>query len=383
MEEEYPLNSESSEGRNNINTEEHVIDDSEIEALRDKAFTPEFRELVSKITGHSGREKDVLELSRDELLQKYHILFYRISNLLDLDTIDSSFNQFAFHEDALFDSLCEHVRMTMKQKGFPPFAFISFDFEKSSYLPVFHTLADFQESEIVFDIHENLIRKIFASKSGILLKSDEIEEDLYLRKRMACISDNPECAYYFCAVRTIADRILGSGKNTARIADVVGNSAVMMISFNPEMETEIQKQENIFNVLVHDLSLHLVLLNTLVMKRQAAYGITGLERSIHVLDYLYAVFRELGNGSIYVLRCNECSTRELYYTFRYLQEKVKQMLSGSSALMRVGADTAALFLCEHDREAVLDACGEYLKLFPNAISFHEWDYNKIFHFGIS
>ena len=52
MDEEYPLNPGSVEGAGNDGMEGHAIDESEIEALREKAFTPEFRELVSKITGH-------------------------------------------------------------------------------------------------------------------------------------------------------------------------------------------------------------------------------------------------------------------------------------------------------------------------------------------
>ncbi|HPB84097.1 MAG TPA: hypothetical protein PK200_18840, partial [Spirochaetota bacterium] len=82
MVQEYPLNAESDEDTVHEEKADSVINDYDIEALREKAFTPEFRELVSKITGHSVREKNVHELSREELLQKYHILFYQTSNLL-------------------------------------------------------------------------------------------------------------------------------------------------------------------------------------------------------------------------------------------------------------------------------------------------------------
>ncbi|HON78513.1 MAG TPA: hypothetical protein PK544_08500 [Spirochaetota bacterium] len=381
MEEEYPLDSGIVEDAGSDAVEGHAVDESEIEALREKAFTPEFRELVSKITGHSGREKDIHDLSRDELLRKYHTLFYKTSNLLDYDSINSAFNQFSFHEDALFDSLCSHIQTIMEQKGFPSFAFISFDFGKSSYLPVFHTLKEIQEVSVVFDIHENFIRKIFSSKTGIFLKREEIEGDIYLRKRMECISDDPGCTYYFCAVRTIAEHTLGTVNNINHIADIAGNSAVFMVSF--DSGDDIQGTGNIFDILARDLPLHLILLNTLGMKRQAAYSITGLERNISIFDYLFTIYRDLGSGSIFVLRCNDCSSRELYYTFRYLQERMKRILSGSSALMRVGADTAALFLCDYDRAAVFAVFKDHEKLFPDAVSLQEWDYNKIFHFGMS
>jgi hypothetical protein len=381
MVQEYPLNAELDEDTGHEETTGRAIDDNDIEALREKAFTPEFRELVSKITGHSVREKSVHELSREELLQKYHTLFYQTSNLLDLDTINNSFNQFSFHEDALFDSLCSHLHKIMKRNGFPFFVFLSFDFEKSSYVPVFHTVEDAADGSIVFDIHENLIKRIFSSKQGIWLTRDAIETDPYLRKRMTCSGNNPDCAYYFCAVRTIAERVFDSGKNIARIADAVGNSAVIMVSV--DAQTELQRVDNIFDIISHNLSLHLILLSHLVMKRQAAYSITGLERSITVLDYLFTMYKVLGSGSIYVLRCNECRTREFYYTFRYLQEKISQILSGSSALMRVGADTAAIFLSNPDRTAVFSIYENHVNLFPGSISLQEWDYNKIFHFGIS
>jgi len=381
MVQEYPLNAESDEDTVHEEKADSVINDYDIEALREKAFTPEFRELVSKITGHSVREKNVHELSREELLQKYHILFYQTSNLLDLDTINNSFNQFSFHEDALFDSLCSHLHDTMERNGFPSFVFLSFDFEKSSYVPAFHTLKEIQESSIVFDIHENLIKRIFSSKQGIWLTRDAIETDPYLRKRMTCDDNNPDCAYYFCAVRTIADRVFNSRKEVSHISDAVGNSAVIMISI--DAQTDLKRTENIFEILMHNLSLHLILLSHLVMKRQAAYSITGLERSITVLDYLFTMYKVLGSGGIYVLRCNGCPTRELYYTFRYLQEKIIHILSGNSALMRVGADTAAIFLSDCDRAAVFSICENHGMMFPDSISLQEWDYNKIFHFGIS
>ena len=269
----------------------------------------------------------------------------------------------------------------MEQKGFPSFAFISFDFGKSSYLPVFHTMEKIQEDTVVFDIHENFIRKVFTSKSGLFLKRKEINEDLYLRKRMECINEDPECAYYFCALKTIAERMFGGSKDITQNADIAGNSAIIMVSVNTS--NDMPGAGTIYDILTRDLPLHLILLGTLVMKRQAAYGITGLGRSISVLDYLFTIYRELGSGSIFVLRCNECSSREVYYTFRYLQEKIRHLLSGSSALVRVGADTAALFLCDHDRDMVFTVFGDHVSLFPNSVSLQEWDYNKIFHFGMS
>lgn len=335
-----------SESNNNIESIELDLD-----RVREKTFNKELGFLVDKVISHESpdegeeMEEEILDfepptIKESDLLQRFHNLFYRAINLMGLNYVNAGFNQFELSLDTVRDNLEDAVHDEMRAMNFDSYSVLFYDIDKGCFTPCINNIYNLKDENIIIDKNEDLYNSIDESSTGIMLGSRTIKNNIYLRKRFK--TDEYKFSYYFLSLKNAAQKFFNETESGAA-RDIPGKSLfpVLIIQL---YDHENQSAAAVFNKLRDRLSIHFIFLARKLIKKTQSRKTGSLKDFVDSVEYNLQLFRKDEDSCCYIIRCVNQLSKEILFIIKYLHTKLKQILSGSSVILRTEKDRFIIFL---------------------------------------
>ena len=334
-----------------------------INIIRQRTFNKELRELLAKIRSNESQRNDKAinmdEISEEELIKRFHILFYRSVNLIGLSDINSNLNPYLLPNYFFKDNLEQNILYEMQNLSLPEYAILSYNLEKKCYIPVYCYIDDIIEDNIAIDICEELYTQILDSKYGIILNYQSINNNIFLKKRFSsnCQNDS-QYLLYFVSFKNIFSNLL-SEMNLIGIENIrnIHLSQILMIRIKDGMGENIV--ESIYNKIIDKLIIHFLLLEKRVFGQILKVDYENIYSLFNILEFFIRIFSKFYDGVGYIIKCKNYFKKENLFIFQYLLLKFKNTLSAKSIISQLANDKFLILTKESEGEIVEQIVKEF------------------------
>ncbi len=354
--------------------------DIDLDRVREKTFNKELGDLVEKIRSHELVEEHeeaeeipdiaLSEMREDDLLLKYHNLFYRAVNLIGSAGINAGFNQFELSLNTMKDELEKHIDAEMKRLSFRCYSILKYDLEKKCYKAAVNHIEGIDESNIIIDPNEELWKNIYDNKKGLIIGSKAINNSVYLRKRFQP-SGRPASgfSYFFASFRNLAlDFFSGLERPAGRELPYRSLFPILII----RLDNEETRPDPVFCKIRDRLAVHFIFLaRKLIMKTHAAR--TESHRDLYnVMDYNLKMFQRDSDGLCYIINCTAPLTKEILFVLKYLHIKLKETLSKRAVISRIAKHRFVVMLAKQEMRALNGVVADFNKFYSNIFALKEF-----------
>ncbi len=339
------------------------VDPLDLDKIREKTFTSEFKELVSRVTAHDDRAKDLAQATSEELQLLFQSLFYRAAALDGLDEVHSAFNPLLISRDAPEADCAEYIRLALERMGHSGYAILSYQRASRALYPVINTIRDIRTEDLVFNINEKTIERVLSSKRGLMVDSAFIENNIFMKKRWSGAIRIQGVRYFIVSIQNLIADYLDSLPSCVNI-DRTGTTGILILRLT---EGEIDRgKESLNRQIASRLALHLVLYNHLALRREALRCGDTLEDAYSLAEYFYSLHVEARGGSIVVIKPLYDSRIESYYGFRYLYIRLTKSVSLNARVIFLKRDAILAFVDAGETDAIVNTVNDFNALFDGA-----------------
>lgn len=332
--------------------------------IREKTFNKELRSLVEKVTTHDSfiniDNKNIDDMSEDELLRQYHKLFYRSIHLEDY----SRTGKIHLPEDLEEENINKYIQNEMQGLGFPEFAILSYNFEKKCYTSSVNNIAGLDVFNLYIDINEEIYEKINASTGGAVIGEDYLQADPSIKKRLGLTSGS---TYYMNSLKHLFWEVLSESEPDKR--DEINDSnfsPVIIVKFD-----ENNRQINASDVsqkLSNQLSLPFLLFSHNELRKSRAKSYENLEGLYRYLEYFYQIFVQYDGGTCLVLTDLDYYSLKSQFKVAYILSKLYNRLSNKSLITQIEKDKIIIFTNNSNAILIKDLVAEWNDIFNNTFS---------------
>lgn len=346
----------------------------DINLLREKTFNKELGQLIGQIFKNEEKNRvdhedplnetdaGVNELTgtadvsipKEELLLEIEKLIYEYK-FSDYVTAMGAFNP--FHEDINvyddIDDLESYLTVSLKQCGFDSYSILKFSVDDSAFRPHFSTFDETFNQNICIGIRDKIFKRINASSTGCIILKNEIEANSFLFKQYMYNAGN----YYFVKLSSLyGNRECEIFKSrTLELTDFSEFlSPVLAILIPEDMDvTEKEIHERLLNYSSLPVSIY--------MLRERMYmDLQGYpyDTILRMID-LFARFFVAEDMFCIILSLHDFSLKENLFLFKYLLSKIKNMLIGSSIIIRASIDRVIILPRNGEFEEISKVIDEF------------------------
>lgn len=323
---------------------------AELDAIRKRTFNPELKNLLTKITSHELTsdeltDEDLTEgnaVDEESLMQRFHELFYKTTNLLDLEDGIPSYNPYSLINKTR-DYLCKDIRRQMNNVSMDDFAILSFDFDMGCYIPSMFNIPEMEKDSLVLDINGDIFQKIVNSNNGLVLDSKTINDNLFLKKTLDFSGiESGNKFLYFLSFKKVYYNFI----NELKINDLASNESshlhsILMVLLD---EKNVQKNDKVLFRKIKSV-LHLQShfydrgsLNEIMNDEKK-----GLNRVLLLLDFFYSHSSKEMNKSVIIIKAIGNVEARSLLLLNYLYTKISAVLSGNTVVSFLNKDCIVIF----------------------------------------
>ncbi len=339
------------------------IDPLDLDKIREKTFTSEFKELISRVTAHDDRVKDLSQANYDDLLLLFQSLFYRAAALDGLDEVHSAFNPFMISRDSPEADCTAHIRTALERMGYSGYAILSYQRSSRALFPSVSTINDIRTEDLIFNINEKTIQRVLSSKRGLLVDSAFIENNIFMKKRWSGAIRLKGVRYYIVAVQSLISDYFDSLASCVNI-DRTGTTGILILRL-PEGDIDRGK-EALHRQIASRLAMHLLLYNHLAFRREILRCGDSLEDAYSLAEYFYSLHVEARGGNIVVIKPLAGSQMEIYYGFRYLYIRLARSVSLNARVLFLKRDAILVFADDAETGTVMNTVDDFNSYFDTA-----------------
>lgn len=326
------------------------IDGFELNKARERTFNKDLSDLVDKIKSQesSPSAADNLEnIDEKELLQKYHKLFYKSVNLINLNTINSDLNQYELDNDLLsYDAQKnnQHIINAMLGLSLSNFSILLYNIKKRSYVPYIHHIDFHNKDNIAISITEDFYSYILNSTNGIIIDRNFLENNKHLNKRFAG-ENHEDNNLYFLSIKNIVHNFIPGLEEETLINDLT-LYPILMVSGN------FSDQKKIFNTIRNRMLIPFLYLEKDVLQKRIKNN-----NLTHVHDNIDTILRILINKNNYIcytLRSLKSKETEATFVISYLYTKIQKYFNDRTLILRTGLDNLLIIINKTDKKNLED-----------------------------
>ncbi len=344
--------------------------------LREKTFTSELRRLVEKVTAHDALESiddgDIDRLSEDELVRRFHALFYRVLHVHHLEDINEGYNPFLAASGLSGENLITSISEKMSGISYPAYALLPYQLEKRCFMPVVSTIADLEMVNLFIDVHDDIYKNIKASTEGIIITPEMIQKDFFLKKRFGSKASSDNDSYYINSIRNIYSGIVAEALPPADVKDIdIDFSPLIIISLKGS--AELLRPPMITRTIALELSIQLLMYAHYQSEGIRPGVVRDLEHAYGILEYLYQLFMQSGKGRCFVLACGDEFSNERRFIISYFLSKLRREVSPKTMIAQLDNRKIMIFACERDFVLVEDMTAILNRLFAGIFTTRIYD----------
>lgn len=341
----------------------HVGSD-ELRKVRERAFDDEFKGLVDRITHHEEEDEiaaldDIPPEERDDaLLNKFHELFYKSGNLLDVQRINPNFNPFIFR-DSLPGSLIHNITNRFNKISLGRFAILHFDIDKDCFRPAINYISDIEESQLVVNMHEELHLSILESSFGVILDQQKIEDDIYLKKRFYLREEYlKDDLFYFLSLKRFFSEFI----DELNLKEFDGLQSIPLF---PILIVQFKGgsgsvgTEEIYRTIKNNLIMQLILYCIEIYRKISEVKPDNLEHAIALLEFYLLSFSRIRRSGMIVITLKKFNEVYMIFIIRYLLSKLNRVLTSKSVLAHLFSDRIFIIAERPEVETALEVLNEF------------------------
>jgi|GEM_PF-6455879 len=339
--------------------------------LREKTFTPELRELVSRISNNEDSDTETADMvtgiktaSRgpNELLRDLHQLFYEVKFSEAIDSTPPTLRQIRqiLETDDSENLMAMNDILTALIPGYDGFAVFRLDIDAGAYVPVMQN----HGSEIINGLSIGLHDKLFGElqKPETIVSASEPESALANGMLSRYLSDNGGKSVTFVALNYIFDQ--GSPEGPHAKERVSTGHLVMALS----CDSDFAGEKGILSILKRECIYHLLLLFADFQFPEESSGVAmaSLQEIIKELEVLRQR-TSTGHGGI-ILLIRGAPGKDLYAAFSFLMVKLQRLTGEESVVIRIWSEVALCMVTPSEIPVIEILIKEFNKTFDN--TFH-------------
>jgi hypothetical protein len=334
--------------------------------IRERTFTPDLRKLVNKVTGQSpDRTKERAfndaemapvgpDITDEELLKKYHRLFYRTLHFKD--RAHASGGYFLSTGNVSFDdsSLNQIITDELSKISSNGFALLSYSISQKSYIPFTNTITDIDIFKIFISLNDDICRLIQRSVDGIIISSDDVVRDPLLKKyfRQLHLPQNTRIYlnFYHNFYIDLPDSL------------TVFSPRPLFNTASPLMIVKVRIEDSahdVYTMIKSTISSCLLFYAANQIRLFQETGTGNFENLFRVLELYYTIFHSKKSGIILKITVDIKASLEYRYILSYLMLKLESHLSGSSMVYQPDRDMLLIFSATDDVQPVERLLNEY------------------------
>lgn len=357
------------EDGNNAAKSEDDVEDSHIESdelrkVRERAFDEEFKGLVDRITQHEEEDEIAAlddippEEREDALLNKFHELFYKSGNLLDVQEINPNFNPFIFR-DSIPGSLIHNITNRFNKISLDRFAILHFDIGKDCFRPAINYISDIEESQIIVNMHEELHLNILQSPFGVILDQQQIEDDIYLKKRFHLREEYlKDDLFYFLSLKRFFSEFIDE-LNLGEFEGLQGIPLfpILIVQFkggNGSVSTE-----EIYRTIKNNLIMQLILYCIELYRKISEVKPDSLEHATALLEFYLLSFSRIRRSGLIIITLKQFNEVYMIFIIKYLLSKLNRVLTSKSVLAHLFSDRIFIIAERPEVETALEILKEF------------------------
>jgi hypothetical protein len=351
----------------------------EIERIREKTFDSEFKDLVSRVTSHRPGDRDLEKDAEQDLIRRFHELFYRASGLFWLEEACPRADHLDYELASLEDSLALNIYSEMDNLGLRNFAVLAYDFLKKSFACRLNHITQFNRDNLVMDIDEPLFRRIMKSRRGVYVDSASVERDPFLKKRfLQTDREARQGVLYFLSLDFLEEGLFrDAGLETPARPPVI--PTVLMVL--AETVADDSPRNDLYARLKRELSFAFTLYRNLLYPRVVDYGIVTLAGAIGILEYYHTLYYRVLEGCAMFVRYSQHSNPETDFMFNYLVNRMMDAFPGRVAVVGIDKFSFFAFCRSGDFKALMQLVQAYNGETGGSFTCEAWDHRQSFTFN--
>ncbi|MCP4129624.1 MAG: hypothetical protein GY754_01290 [bacterium] len=378
----------------------------EVNLLRKRTFNVELRQLVGRISNNEGQnpedevvpeeplshepglldespeflEKDIRNidsLSADELLLKFHQLFYKVKQLDKIKDINPSFNPFEIDQKGrdFEEALIDYIRIEMKAISFPAFAILSYSMEQKCYRPIFNSLKGINTENITISLRDGIYQHIEKNPYGYVLEESMIENNVYLKKKFLSSREQSKNSLYLLHVNKTTTN-LHSELNSGQLEDSfsIFPSPIMIIQLEKEGEFN---RERAFRLLEERFSVPFFILAEYENAGFGQGGFDDFDNIVLFFDYAFEISKWINNEIGILIQTTKYHNKEVLLLMRYMYTKLSVLIPSDSFVIRVTKERFIVLTKNSMVELVRDMVEEFNTFFGHTFDLNTFSINDI------
>ena len=352
-------------------------DPDEINIIREKTFTPEFRDLVERVIHHDSSEPGALDAGAlpedpadDEVILGLHRLYYNTRNLLDNQDINTAFDPFDLAHGpgagTITDSMREYIRDRMEELTFENFAVFRYDISQKCYLPAWSNLARYDAGSLMISLHDRLFKRILSSPDGVVIAGADIQNDPYLGKVFTAREGGTRSPAFFILLSDISGELSFEMAEAGR--EVVAPflpSGLLMIELLDDAGNA--SPAPIAGLLRKRLSIPFYLADESGAGLLSFDNFEKLSNPYSIMEYFFNIFL-LTPGSVGIrLKIHAGGDAAVLYIMKYIISKLSGALSSDSALIQASNNRLLILTHRSHVDRLRRVIDEYIGLFRGGL----------------
>ncbi|MCU0822612.1 MAG: hypothetical protein MUC95_09100, partial [Spirochaetes bacterium] len=354
--------------------------DADLDRVREKTFNKELSDLVEKIRAHELTDEQeveedipeiaVSEISEDDLLRKYHDLFYRAVNMIGAGNTNTIFNQFELSLNSIKDDLERYIDLELRGMSYPHYSILLYSLEKKCYVIYVNHIDGLDENNIIIDPNEELHKNIYDNKKGVIIGSRVVNNNIYLKKRF--LPDSrvvTNYSYYFLSFRNLtSDFFSGMERPTGRDLPYRAMFPILVV----RLDNEEARAETVFSRIRDRLTVHFIFLaRKLIIKTHNTRS--GSHNDLYnIMEHNFKLFQRDSDGLCYVVKCSAGLTKEILFVLKYLHIKLKETLSKRTIISRIEKNKFVILITKPELNALKRVVDDFNRFYNNIFVMNEY-----------
>jgi hypothetical protein len=335
--------------------------------LRDKTFNPELRDLLSKINARESApaiDDDPESLSEEELISRFHLLFYHVAHMRARREVDSGLD-FSSLSKLSREELANSIRENLDSLGIHSYCILGFHLRKKCFIPVINTINDLDIYSLYFDVHDKLYEALRERPEGMFVTRADVRADETLASRFTFMQGDSWAVYCTTFHNLYAPLLREPASLVAREYQDKSLSPVLMIWYRhgaPDGDAR-----DLAASIRARLSPALLLYARNEIYHQCSLSMGTVKHSYFMLEYMQKAFTLLKRAACFQLDILRFDP-ESYHLCAYLFSMLHARLSGNSMICRLDRSRIIVTTAADDIQVLQKAVQEFISIQPGLVS---------------
>jgi len=300
----------------------------------------------------------------EELIARYHLLFYHVAHMGGRGEIDSGLN-FSSLSRLSGEELSSSIRDGLDSLGIHAYCILGFHLRKKCFIPVINTINDLDIYSLFFDVHDALYATLRDSPDGMFVTRAHIASDESLASRFTFMQGDSWAVYCATFHNLYAPLLREPASGKVRDYQDKSLSPVLMIWYRhgvPDGGTG-----DLAASIRARLSPALLMYARNEIYHQCALSMGTVKHSYFMLEYMQKAFMLLKRAACFQLDILRFDP-ESYHLCAYLFSMLRARLSGNSMICRLDRSRIIVTTAAEDVQVLQTAIQGFIRIQPGLVS---------------